>query len=133
MMAGREQKAFSTSAMLWGICSSRMFTYSSLQSYAALLPVLQKEWQMSNAAAGSIVSAFQVGFLVSLVGLSVLTDWVSARKVFLYSCIAFAVSGLLFALLPGATSNPLTVSRERIKDIKVEEAIIEGKSVYKAT
>lgn len=53
---------------------------------------------MSNAAAGSIVSAYQIGFLVSLVGLSVLTDWVSAKKVYLYSCIAFAVSCLLFAL-----------------------------------
>lgn len=52
---------------------------------------------MSGAAAGAIVSAYQTGFLISLVGLSSLTDWVSTKKVFLYSCIASAISSLLFA------------------------------------
>ncbi|MCJ7494981.1 MAG: MFS transporter [Deltaproteobacteria bacterium] len=84
--------------LLLGICSARALLYLSLQNYPALIPVLQKEWQMSNAAAGSILSVFHMGFVVSLVGLSVLTDWVSTKKVFLYSCIAFAISGLLFAL-----------------------------------
>ena len=69
-----------------------MFLHLSLQNYVALIPVLQKEWQMSNTAAGSVVSAYQTGFLISLVGLSILTDWVSAKKVFFYSCIAFAAS-----------------------------------------
>ena len=84
--------------ILTGLCSSRMLLYLSIQSYPALIPVLQKEWQMSNAAAGSIVSAYQAGFLISVVGLSVLTDWVSTKKVYLYSCLGFAVSCLLFAL-----------------------------------
>ncbi len=84
--------------ILLGICSARALLYLSLQNYPALIPVLQKEWQMSNAAAGSILSVFHMGFVVSLVGLSILTDWVSTKKVFLYSCIAFAISGLLFAL-----------------------------------
>ena len=74
-----------------------MFLYLSLQSYAALIPVLQQEWQMSNTAAGSIMSVYHLGFLISLVGLSALTDWISAKKVYLYSAIAFAVSSLLFA------------------------------------
>lgn len=98
MISGQGEKSVTPFAVLWGLCSSRMFLYLSLQSYAALIPVLQKEWQMSNAAAGSIVSIYQIGFLVSLVGLSVLTDWVSAKKVYLYSCVAFTVSCLLFAL-----------------------------------
>src|SRR5512135_2561176 len=84
--------------ILTGLCSSRMLLYLSIQSYPALIPVLQKEWEMSNAAAGSVVSAYQTGFLISLVGLSVLTDWVSTKKVYLYSSLAFAVSCLLFAL-----------------------------------
>jgi len=83
---------------LWGICSARLLFYLSVQNYPALIPVLQKEWGMSGAAAGSVVSAYQVGFLISLVGLSSLTDWVSTRKVFLYSCIASAIAALLFAL-----------------------------------
>jgi MFS family permease len=80
---------------LWGICSARLLFYLSVQNYPALIPVLQKEWGMSGAAAGSVVSAYQVGFLISLVGLSSLTDWVSTRKVFLYSCIASAIAAHL--------------------------------------
>jgi len=52
---------------------------------------------MSGAAAGAVVSAYQAGFLISLVGLSSLTDWVSTKKVFLYSCVASAISSFLFA------------------------------------
>jgi len=83
--------------ILWGICSARAASYLAQQNYPALIPILQKEWQMSNAEAGSVLSAFYIGFVISLVGLSILTDWVSAKKVFLYSSIAFAVSCLLFA------------------------------------
>ena len=98
MTSNRGQTTLSPHIFLLGICSARIFLHASLQNYTALIPVLQKEWQMSNAAAGSVVSAFQTGFLISVVGLAALSDWVSAKKVFLYSCIAFAVSGLLFAL-----------------------------------
>jgi MFS family permease len=94
----RSQIGVSPHVILMGLCSSRMFLYLSQQSYSALIPVLQKEWQMSNAAAGSIVSAYMTGFLISVVGLSILTDWISTKKVFLCSCIAYALSGLLFAL-----------------------------------
>ncbi len=85
--------------ILLGICLARGFLHLTLQNYAALIPVLQKEWLMSSAAAGSVLSAFHAGFVVSLVGLSILTDWVSTKRVFLYSCIAFALSCLLFSLL----------------------------------
>ncbi len=81
---------------LLGICSARTFLHISLQNYAALIPILQKEWQISNAAAGSVISAFHGGFVISLVGLSILTDWVSTKKVFLYSCLSFALASLLF-------------------------------------
>jgi hypothetical protein len=35
-------------------------------AYAATLPVLQREWSLSGTAAGSIASAFQVAYAVSL-------------------------------------------------------------------
>jgi MFS family permease len=98
MIPNMRQKDFSPNAFLLGICSTRIFLYLSLQNYTALIPILQKEWQMSNAAAGSVISAYQTGFLISVVSLAALSDWVSAKKVFLYSSIAFAVSSVLFAL-----------------------------------
>ncbi|MBE0558159.1 MAG: MFS transporter, partial [Proteobacteria bacterium] len=93
--------------ILTGLCFSRMFLYLGLQSYPALIPVLQKEWEMSNTAAGSIVSVYQVGFLISLAGLSALTDWVSTKKIYLSSAIVFAFASLMFAFF--ARSYPSAV------------------------
>lgn len=83
---------------LLNLCFTRFLLHLSLQNYPALIPVLQKQWQMSSAAAGSVVSSFHIGYFLSLVGLSFLTDWVSTKKVFIVSCIAYAISSLLFAL-----------------------------------
>ncbi len=86
---------------LWliGICSSRVLTYLIFMSYAAALPVLQREWQMSAAAAGLISSGIQLGYAVSLLFFSVLADRMGAKRVFLYSSVATAITSLLFALL----------------------------------
>jgi len=45
---------------LLAICLSRVGAYMAYIAYAATLPVLQREWQLSGTAAGSIASAFQV-------------------------------------------------------------------------
>ncbi len=66
-------------------------------SYAAALPVLQREWQMSGTAAGSIASSFQVAYALSLMACSELADRIGARRVFLASTAASAVGAALFA------------------------------------
>jgi MFS family permease len=97
MISNFGRRTVSPHTFLLAICSTRMFLHLCLQNYTALIPVLQKEWQMSNTAAGSVVSAFHTGFLISIVTLAALSDWVSPKKVFFYSSIASAVSCLLFA------------------------------------
>ena len=85
---------------LWllGICSSRVFTYLVFMTYAAALPVLQREWEMSAAAAGSISSGFQIGYAVSLLIFSELADRIGARRVFLWSSFCSVAASLLFAV-----------------------------------
>ncbi|MCX5915139.1 MAG: hypothetical protein NTX30_00465, partial [Deltaproteobacteria bacterium] len=97
MISNFGRRTVSPHTFLLAICSTRFFLYLCLQNYTTLIPVLQKEWQMSNTAAGSVVSAFHTGFLISIVTLAALSDWVSPKKVFFYSSIASAVSCLLFA------------------------------------
>ena len=82
---------------LFGLCVSRVGAFMVYISYAAALPVLQLEWQMSATAAGSIVSAFQIAYAVSLLVSSELADRVGARRVFLASSGASAVGAMLFA------------------------------------
>lgn len=85
-------------AWLTGLCLSRVLTALIFTSYAAVLPVLQREWQMSAAAAGSVASAFHIGYAVSLVTLNLLADRVGARPVFLWSSLAGAPAAMAFAL-----------------------------------
>ena len=85
---------------LWltGICLSRVGTGLVLITYAAALPVLQREWGMSAATGGSISSANQIAYAVSLVIFSSLADLWGAKKVYLGSMTAGALSALFFAL-----------------------------------
>jgi len=83
---------------LLGICFSRITTYLVFMTYAAALSVLQREWQMSAAAAGSISSGFQFGYALSLVVFSTLADRMGAKRVFLLSNFLSAIASVVFAI-----------------------------------
>jgi len=46
---------------LTGICFGRALSQTVPMVYAAALPVLQREWEMSAAKAGAISSGYQIG------------------------------------------------------------------------
>jgi MFS family permease len=94
-------------AWLTGLCLSRFLVALVFTSYAAVLPVLQREWQMSAAGAGAVASAFQIGYACSLVGFNLLSDRIGARPAFLWSSVAGAPTAIAFALLadgPGSAA-----------------------------
>jgi len=84
---------------LTGLCSSRVFTGLVFMTYAAALPILQKEWAMSATAAGSIASAYHIGYATSLVIFSILADRTGPKPLYLCSTSAGALFSLGFALL----------------------------------
>jgi MFS family permease len=83
---------------LTGICFSRAFGGLVFMTYSAALPILQKEWGMSAAAAGSVSSGFQIGFAVSLMVSSGLADLVGPKSLYLGSMSGGAIISLTFAL-----------------------------------
>ena len=93
--------AFSPGSASWlfGLCLSRVAAFMVYISYAAALPALQREWQLSATAAGSIASAFQIAYAISLLGCSELADRIGARRVFVAGSWASAGAALLFALV----------------------------------
>jgi MFS family permease len=64
-------------------------------AYPAVLSVVQPEWGLSAAAAGSISSGFQFGTAVALVVVSGLADYVDPRALFIGSAAAATVVSLL--------------------------------------
>lgn len=93
----RPTPAAGSDGWLLAICVSRVGAYMVYIAYAAALPVLQREWQMSGTAAGSIASSFQIAYAISLMGCSELADRVGARRVFLVGTLTAAVGAALFA------------------------------------
>ncbi len=78
-------------------------------NYPAVLPLIQKEWHLSGAAAGSIFSVHQLGWIASGVLLTLLTDRYNARAIFALSAFWAAVANALFALLATDLTSALVL------------------------
>src|SRR5512143_3635691 len=86
---------------LWlaALCAARATGSTMAMAYPAVLAVVQPEWKLSSAAAGSISSAYQIGTAVSLVFVSALADYLNPRLVFRVSAGATAAVSLLIPVL----------------------------------
>jgi len=83
---------------LAGLCSARAFTQVITMTYAAALPVLQREWSMSAAQAGAVSSGFQIGYGVSLLFVSTLADRFGSKRMYLGSMVTGALLTVAFAV-----------------------------------
>jgi MFS family permease len=82
---------------LTGICASRVCYGLVFMTYAAALPVLRIQWEMSAAAAGSIATGNRIGYAVSLVVCSFLADRIGPKPLYLWSLSTAAFFSLGFA------------------------------------
>jgi len=82
---------------LTGLCSARAFSQIITMTYAAALPVLQREWAMSAAQAGAVSSGFQIGYGVSLLCVSTLADRFGSKRMYLGSMVTGALLTIAFA------------------------------------
>jgi len=77
---------------------SRIALYANFMVYAACLPILLSEWDMSATQAGSISSAFMFGYAASLFVFAWLSDHFGAKRLFLLSAVLSAFSAMAFGL-----------------------------------
>jgi MFS family permease len=80
------------------LCAARAFMMFIYMTYAAALPLLRVEWDMSGTAAGSVATSAQLAYAGSLMLFSWLADRIGARRVFMLSGVATAVAAMTFAL-----------------------------------
>ncbi len=84
---------------LRAILLARIMLYANFMVYAASIPVLIPEWNMSAAEAGSIVSGFMLAYAGSLFVSSRLADRYGARRIFMLAAVSSAGTALLFGFL----------------------------------
>jgi MFS family permease len=103
------QDSQSDAAWLVQLCLSRTAFALIFTTYAAALPVLRNDWNMSASQAGMVQSAWHIGFLVSLFAVGFAADRVGAKRTFLAGSILAAASALLFAFLADGFASALVL------------------------
>jgi len=80
------------------MCLAEAFSMTGFAAYTTLLPLLQREWGMSNSEAGAISGFMFVGYMISVPVLSSLTDHIDSRRIYLGACILGSIGATFFAL-----------------------------------
>ncbi|MBI2153739.1 MAG: MFS transporter [Candidatus Rokubacteria bacterium] len=92
---------------LAALCLAELGTMLVFSNFAAVLPLLQKEWRLSNTEAGLIFAAYQVGYILAVAILSTLTDWVEPRRIYLAGALWAGLAGFAFPLWAQGAASAL--------------------------
>lgn len=74
-------------------------------SFAGALPILQSEWGLNNAQAGMIQSAGQVGYILAVLVVSSLTDYIDAKYLIVGGALWAGICNLLFVGIADDTAS----------------------------
>ncbi len=83
--------------LIW-LSLSEIGTMMVFSNYSALLPILQKEWSLTNGQAGWIYSSYQIGYILAVVFLTSLTDYIRPKYIYILTALWAGVSGILFSV-----------------------------------
>jgi MFS family permease len=90
------------------MCAAEVLSMTGFAAYTTLLPVLQKEWTLSNSEAGFISGIFFAGYVVATPVLTSLTDRIDARRVYVFACLLSCLGAAGFAFLADGLIAALT-------------------------
>ncbi|MCY1204414.1 H+ symporter family [compost metagenome] len=80
------------------LCASRLLQGMIVTAYSGVLPFMRDDWQMTAAQAGSIQSAWHVGYMSSLFAVGLLADRFGPHRIFAVGGAIGAAASLAFAL-----------------------------------
>lgn len=91
-------KARSPVAVVVLMCVAEALSMTGFGAYTTLLPVLAREWGMSNSEAGLVSGVYYAGYITAVPLLASLTDRADPRRVYLFACIVSTLGAAGFAL-----------------------------------
>lgn len=81
------------------MCLAEALSMTGFAAYTTLLPLLQKQWGLSNSEAGAISGFMFAGYMVSVPVLTSLTDRMDSRRIYLGACLIASAGATFFAVL----------------------------------
>ena len=107
------QEKSSKSIIFW-ICIAEILTMQGVFTFSSMLPFFLDEWKLDGVDAGWISGIYYGSYMISVMVLVSITDWIDAKKIYitgvlitLVSCVGFALfaegfwSAMLFRALGG--------------------------------
>ena len=91
-------KSLSQAIWLAGASAALALALLPYASYIAALPLIQREWGLTNAQAGMVSAAQQAGYILAVLLVLPLTDRLGTRRILLVSTILSAIANALFPL-----------------------------------
>ena len=88
-------------------CTARVAFSFIFTTYSAAMPLLTADWGMNAARAGSVQSAWHLGYLVSLFVVGLLGDRFGAKRTYLVSAAFASAGALAFAALANGYHSAL--------------------------
>lgn len=89
----------SANGMIIAACIAHSLSMICFAAYPALLPEFTKLWSMTGTEAGSVSAAFFVGYTLSVPVLTILSDRIDPRRIYLFSSFLSAAGAIGFASL----------------------------------
>jgi MFS family permease len=89
------------------MCVAEALSMTGFAAYVTLLPVLQREWGLTNSEAGLISGIYFAGYVAATPILTSLTDRVDSRRIYLAACLISCLAAAGFALFAGGLLTAL--------------------------
>jgi MFS family permease len=89
------------------MCAAEILSMTGFAAYTTLLPVLQREWALSNSEAGLASGIYYAGYVLATPILISLTDRVDSRRVYLIACLLTCAGAAGFMLFAGGLASAL--------------------------
>ncbi len=89
----------SATGMIVAACIAHSLSMICFAAYPALLPEFTGLWSMTSTEAGSVSAAFFVGYTLSVPVLTILSDRIDPRRIYLFSSFLSAAGALGFAYM----------------------------------
>ncbi|WP_238933572.1 MFS transporter [Brevibacillus choshinensis] len=83
--------------VLWILSIAQFLSMQVWFNFSAIMPVVQRQWELSSTQSGIIVATFHLGYVLAVIFYSFASDKYNPKYSFAYGSLVAGMSGLLFA------------------------------------
>ena len=92
-----QQEKSALGLILW-MCIAEVLTMQGVFSFSSMLPFFFEEWHLDSIEAGWISGIYYGAYMISVMILVSLSDWLDAKMIYLFGALVTMLSCLGFAM-----------------------------------